>query len=68
MRAPVQPINDSSGEARALRPKNYGTGVGTSLEYRKSSIVIVDDYLPADGRSQSFNTSWQSTMQICVAE
>ncbi|MEH2614060.1 hypothetical protein [Bradyrhizobium sp. AZCC 1693] len=47
--------------------ENYGSGVGTSLEYEKSSIVIVDDYLPADGQSQSINTFCQSTMQICVA-
>src|SRR5438094_2009117 len=56
------------GWSRALRPGNYGPGVGTCLEYEKISIVIVDDPLPADGRSLIINTSCQSTMQSCVAE
>ena len=51
-----------------MRPGNYGPGVGTCLEYEKISIVIVDDPLPADGRSLIINTSCQSTMQSCVAE
>jgi hypothetical protein len=55
------------GRSRALRLKKYGSGVGTSLEYSKILIVIVDDPLPADGRSPIINTSSQSTMQICVA-
>jgi hypothetical protein len=68
VRAQVTPITDSSAEAPASRPKKYGSGVGTCLEYKKSSIVIVDDYLPADGHSQSINIFCQSTMQNCVAE
>src|SRR5437660_10184865 len=32
-------------------PENGRRGSGTSLEYRKSVIVIVEDSLPADGRS-----------------
>jgi hypothetical protein len=67
MRAQVQPTGDSSAEAVRCRPENYGSGVGTSLEYSKILIVIVDDPLPADGRSPIINTSCQSTMQICVA-
>ena len=60
------PINDSSAVAvrcaRKLRVRCW-----QSLEYLKISIVIVDDPLPADGRSPIINTSCRSTMQICVA-
>jgi hypothetical protein len=67
MHAQVQPINASPAEAVRCARKKYGSAVGTSLEYEKISIVIVDDPLPADGRSPIINTSCQATMQNCVA-
>jgi hypothetical protein len=67
VRAQVPPITVSSAEAQRRRPKKYGPGVGTCLEYETISIVIVDDPLPADGRSPIINTSCQATMQNCVA-